>query len=418
MKIITAIDNVVLKEKLDEVYSDEVYKYDINYMEGVIEYLSKNENNDKRVLITKDNLNGKLTNITYIKQIKLADPNIKVVLFISNLTKEYKEFLFANEIFNIIESDNITLEELKECIESDKSVIYKNIVTSNKENSITIKNNIITKQLIAVFGTSGAGKSYIASAFSQDISKKLDINVALLDMDLQNSAIDIFNDLNNTDNVLEKVIQDIDKNKDTNLSIKNNMINDNKNKKISYLTNSCSIYDYQNKFSTDYYQKIYSACQNIYDYIVVDLPASLFIDVVSFSLIKASKILFVINPNYISLRQAIKYLDIINKVFEISKDNIFIIVNKIQKDSLDINQIESILNGYNVISSIDYDYFIEGYINGSCSYTKNNIDFSKLYKILNLNIDNKNKFNKKIIFSDIITNLKSKKVQNFDNKSI
>jgi hypothetical protein len=53
--IIVAVDNDYIKQKIDDIYNQQVYSHDITYMEGVIEYLSKQrENNLDIILITKD----------------------------------------------------------------------------------------------------------------------------------------------------------------------------------------------------------------------------------------------------------------------------------------------------------------------------------------------------------------------------
>lgn len=411
MKIIVAINNEKLKSQIDKIYSNNVYKYDIDDMEGVIEYLSKNKSNENRVLITKDNLEGNINNIEYIKQIRQTDSNIKVILFVNNLNKEYKEFLFANEVFDIIESNIITIDQIKECIESDKLVIYKNNNITNEINeNIQEKQNYISKKVISIYGANGAGKSYISSILAHDICNKTKRNTILLDMDIQSSSIDIYNDLNYATNALTKVIDDIDKKKNINDCIKNNIICDIKENKLSYLTNNCSLYECQNKFSEKYYQKIYNECKNIYDYVVIDLPSSPFIDSVKYSLIFSDLIVFVINPNYLSLRQAIKYIEFANKLCDISKEKIVIMVNKLQKDSLDNMQIQSILAGYEIIANANFDYFVEGYINGASTHINSNIDFSKLYKKLNIEINHiKNQSSsKKIIFSQLIEKIHEK----------
>ena len=66
MKIIVALNNSIIKDKLKEKYKEIVYNHDFTYMEDLIEFLLKQKNNDI-VLITKDTLNGNLTDKLYIK---------------------------------------------------------------------------------------------------------------------------------------------------------------------------------------------------------------------------------------------------------------------------------------------------------------------------------------------------------------
>lgn len=69
MKIIVALNNSIIKDKLKEKYKEIVYNHDFTYMEDLIEFLLKQKNNDI-VLITKDTLNGNLTDKLYIKNIR------------------------------------------------------------------------------------------------------------------------------------------------------------------------------------------------------------------------------------------------------------------------------------------------------------------------------------------------------------
>lgn len=444
--IIVAMNNSNIKSAIDGIYKGDVYKYDLCYMEDVIKLISqekqKNDINldNKSILITKDNLSGQLNAITYVKQIRLIAPKLKIIFFVSELTQEYKEFLFANEIFNIINSESISVEKLQQYIESDRYVIYDNTesqkVVDNVEKKQDVKLNVITniakkedinnikvitKKKIAVYGTSGSGKSYLASMLSQEIVKKLKVKTIILDMDIENASLDIFNNLDFNINSISQIVEDIDKEKDINQSIVLNSIKQNKNSKISYITNNCSLYECQNKLSVNYYEKIYKGCEKIFDYTIIDLPTSPFIDVTKYTLTNSDDIIFVINPNYVSLRQAVKKLDMIENLWNIPKEKIYIIINKMQKNSLDYDQIKSILEEYRIIEIVDFDDSLEGYINGANKIRMNitfnnyitkvllnrdNIDNEKKFKISKNKKDKKlRKDSSKVVLSSIISNI-------------
>lgn len=414
MNIVVALNNVNIKEEIDRIYGTYVYDHDIDYMEGVVEYLSstREERNGKSILITKDSLSGNLIKQMYIKQLKFADSNIKIVLIVENLTNEYKEFLFANEVFNIIEGDSINIDEIKESIEKDKNVIYK--YSNNSENGGEIKavtnNQILTKKFIAIYGTSGSGKSYVSNLISRDMAQKLNIKTSLLDMDIQNPSLDIYNDLCGAGNILSKIVDDIDKSSTLDDIISKYLYKDNDNKNLWLMSNNASIYECQNKFSPIYYKKIFDACKKKFDYVIVDLPASPFIDVVSYTLSEADQIIFVLNPNYISVRQAVKYLELITKLWLVPKEKIHIVINKYQNNSLDVLQIESFLEEYSVIANIKYDIMLEGYINALNKMCYKEINIDKFYELLGIRIDKEKKIDKKLIFSQIINRRKIKEV--------
>lgn len=419
--IVLAVDNEYIKQKIDETYGLEVYSHDISYMEGVIEYLSKQrENEEKIILITKDVLSGNLSKELYIKQIRLANDNVKVILLTEFLSDSYKEFLFANEVFNVLEGQKVDVLDIIESINNNDKVIYKSSVNQPSDNDMKeniTETTVVAKQFVSVYGTSGSGKSYISGLLAKMISNKLKLKVSMLDMDLQNPSIDIYNNLNGASNILSQIIEDIDKKREINNILEDYMYRDNYNKNLWYMTNNTSVFECQNKLNTDYYKKIYSSNINKCDYVIVDLPSSPFIDVVRYTLSISTTIFFVINPNYISLRQGIKYLDLITKLWGVPKDSIYIIVNKKQKNSLDISQIVNFLDGYKIVSVVDFETNIEGYINGATRNIYSNLDEKEILSSLGVNyVDNQGKKKTKSkIMSMFIT--KERTISN-DNKSI
>ncbi len=422
--LVVAVDNEYIKQKINEVYKLEVYPYDISYMEGVIEYLSKQRDNNTNItLITKDTLSGNLVKELYIKQIRLANNNVKIILLTENLDEQYKEFLFANEIFNVIEGKEIEISDILESINSDDKVIYKNSENkttdflSETSNDKDFKNTVLPKQFISVYGTSGSGKSYISGLLAKMLSNKLKIKVSMLDMDIQNPSIDIYNNLNGAGNILSQIIDDIDKKREINDIVDKYMYKDSNNKNLWYMTNNTSIFECQNKLNSDYYKKIYNSNISKYDYVIVDLPSSPFVDVVRYTLNVSSTIYFVVNPNYISLRQGIKYLELMTKLWGIVKSNIFIIINKRQKNSLDISQVTDFLDGYKIVSIVDFEMNLEGYINGAICNIYSKIDDKEIINSLGVSYMYKN--NTKSIKNKVISMFITKeRTSNNDNKSI
>ena len=360
-----------------------MYENDITSMEKAIEYISNNSE-DEDIVITKDTLDGDMSKEIYIKQIRLANEKCKVILLTEKLDEPYRKFLYANNIFNIIEGDRIDIKRITECIEEENKVVFQKSEMSNIS-------RVLPKHFIAVYGTSGSGKSYIASNLARILSKDIGMKVAMVDMDLQNPAIDIYNNLNGIGNVLSNIVEDIDKGIDIN-DILDSRVGGVCENEVSYITNNSSIYECQNKLNSFYYEKIYAALSNRYDSLIVDLPASPFIDAVQYSLSVASKIYFVVNPNYISIRQAGKYLDLMTKLWGISKSNIVIVINKMQKNSLDKYQIESFFSDYKIIDYVSYNSNVEGFVNGVNFHMDYGLDKNLVYQDLGVvEIKNKSK---------------------------
>ena len=388
-KVLIAMNHRELLEKIKRCGKYEVHNYDIDTKENVIEYLSKH---DADVLITKDFLEGRMDKREYVESIRKENSKVKIIFCVDELDEVYKAFLFSNNIFDIIEGNEANFSDILSMIDSIKNtIILKNNNTIIKNNFGTKdKLNVLTKQKICVFGTSGAGKSYIASLLAQITSRKLKLNTLLVDMDVQNAAIDIYNNLNSSGNNLQYVMEEIDRG-----SFNSQMLNEiiskekRKNGNLSFITNNMGIYECQNKLSEEYYAKLYSESENEYDVLILDMPSAPFLDVVPYSLTKADRIFFVVNPNFISMRQATKYLDLLKNIWKIPKEKICIVVNRVKKESLSLKQIDAILNGYNICLKIDEDIKLEGVINGLGEISISTVDkVDKVAEVLGLFVDN------------------------------
>ena len=387
IKILVALNNDKIFKLVKKEFNkdnNEVYRYDIDTKENVIEFLSKNR--DEYTVLTREDLAGSVDNKLFVKQMRAANPNITIIYFVNSLNREYKEFLFANEVFNIFEGGDVDINKVLLSIKEDKKVVYEksNISEAAQKYEYNPNISIIKKEIIAIYGTSGSGKSIISSLLAKRISKDFNIKVALLDMDIEDPSIDIINNIDEKDVSLSQIVESVDNQNEINNIIKKYMIKDAKNKNLWYITNNCSLFECQNKLSNKYYEKIYSSLYKKCDYTIIDLPSSPFLDVVPYTLNIATKIFFVINANYMSIRQAIKYINLITKLWDNDNGKIYLIVNKMQRDSLEIKQIESLLSGYKIVSVLDYSKDIEGYINGGIYDLNVDFNLSKLYEKLGL----------------------------------
>lgn len=384
--IITALSNEQISIKLKEIYGDKVYLYDFNSRDDAIEYINNINLQEENFLITKEDLAGDVSFEEYIRSIS---GRVRVIVIVNKLDEEKRRFLFSYGIFDIIEGNVVDIEKIKELIESKQRIIYKKDIQDNVNCTYNVsKNIIIPKETISIYGTSGAGKSFISTIISKKLSEILNINIALLDMDIQNPSIDILANIQGESNMLSKIVDSVDKRDEILDVVKDYLIKDKSNKNLSYLTSNVSLYECQNKLSNKYYEKIYSSVFKNYDYMLIDLPSSPFLDVVPYSLLASTKIFFILNANYISIRQAIKYLDLINKLLNIPKEKIAIIVNKYKKSSLDISQIQSLIPDYNIVATINYSDQVESYINGEINDININFNINKILNWLNIgNID-------------------------------
>ena len=106
-----------------------------------------------------------------------------------------------------------------------------------------------------------------------------------------------------------------------------------------------------------------------------------------------------ISLNYISIRQALKYLELMTKLWQVPKSNIVIIINKYQRNSLDKYQIESFFSEYKILDFVNYNPRIEGFENGINFNIDYGINKDAIYNDLGM-IEVKNK--PKSIISSVI----------------
>ena len=217
MKLLVALDNAEIKNIIDQKYSNQVYPYDINCMEDVIEFLSHKKT--PYIVITKDSLPGNLDKRMYIKQIRAASIHSKIIYITEKLEDGDKEYLFANEVFNIIEGKHITIDMLVDCIENPQSVVYKD---KKEEKKIELRKSKV--KLIGVIGAEGVGKSIVSSFVAKKISNEC--NTILIDMNLKNPSIDIINNLDSHQNTLKQYVEDVDNNRKKSEKFENYCIED------------------------------------------------------------------------------------------------------------------------------------------------------------------------------------------------
>ena len=122
-KIITAINNPNLNEKLKQENNLEIICKDIQYKEAILEILLENKNVD--ILIINNDLPGEIQTEKLLNEIKVINNKIKIIFILEKENKKIEENL---------KKLNINNDDLKEKISFD--VILK------LESGKTFKSNI------------------------------------------------------------------------------------------------------------------------------------------------------------------------------------------------------------------------------------------------------------------------------------
>lgn len=349
IKILVALDNNEIKEKLNIKYGNKVYNYDFSYKEDVIEYLKRYS--DDYIILTRLDLPGNISYKEYILSLKKLSNKSKIVIILNKLNIDDRKFLYANEIFNIIEGNEIDIDVIYNQIETEDKVVYKTIYKKTNENN--------TRRSIAVLGTNGAGKSFVSYLIANSIAKYTKKDVALVSMDSKNSCQEILGNINCIDYETSEYINEISKNEE---NVEKYVNQSNYYKNLWYII-SKNNYNQKNNNNINI-KKFIENLENKYNYVVFDTSTCYLNTDVSQLIDWVDEIIFVINPNYISLKQAKFLLDFLSNSLNAKNNKIKIVVNKIGEFSLDIRQIKSILKLDNKIMNIKYLKMLEGYING------------------------------------------------------
>lgn len=349
IKILVALDNKEIKEKLNIKYGNKVYNYDFSYKEDVIEYLKRYSND--YIILTRLDLPGNISYKEYILSLKNLSNKSKIVIILNKLNIDDRKFLYANEIFNIIEGNEIDIDVIYNQIETEDKVVYKTIYKQPNENN--------TKRSIAVLGTNGAGKSFVSYLIANSIAKYTKKDVALISMDSKNSCQEILGNINCIDYETSEYINEISKNEE---NVEKYVNQSNYYKNLWYII-SKNNYNQKNNNNINI-KKFIENLEIKYNYVVFDTSTCYLNTDVSQLIDWVDEIIFVINPNYISLKQAKFLLDFLSNSLNVKNNKIKVVVNKIGEFSLDIRQIKSILKLDNKIMNIKYLKMVEGYING------------------------------------------------------
>lgn len=349
IKILVALDNNEIKEKLNIKYGNKVYNYDFSYKEDVIEYLKRYS--DDYIILTRLDLPGNISYKEYILSLKKLSNKSKIVIILNKLNIDDRKFLYANEIFNIIEGNEIDIDVIYNQIETEDKVVYKTIYKKPNKNN--------TRRSIAVLGTNGAGKSFVSYLIANSIAKYTKKDVALISMDSKNSCQEILGNINCIDYETSEYINEISKNEE---NVEKYVNQSNYYKNLWYII-SKNNYNQKNNNNINI-KKFIENLENKYNYVVFDTSTCYLNTDVSQLIDWVDEIIFVINPNYISLKQAKFLLDFLSNSLNVKNNKIKIVVNKIGEFSLDIRQIKSILKLDHKIMNIKYLKMVEGYING------------------------------------------------------
>ena len=369
-KIITAIGNEILNKKLKKENDFEVIIEDIQYKEGIIEYLEKENNID--ILIISELLPGNIELKELIEKIKNINSNIEIIIFLENKNTELENYLYAKGIYNIFYNNQIEIEEIIKII-NNKNIEINNELKeikqmllekqkNKKNNKKVILNKLINvlnkkqkydlkeEKIISVTGTNGVGKSIFTINLANSLSNSKN-KILIIDFDILNNSL-------HTILGIKKYSQKI-RNKIKN----NNLLKEIKieeliikiNSKIGLVSGVNLLFDSKYKISSEKVKNILSKLKEKYEIIIIDTSSECFFDYTK-ELIKNSNLtIFILEANLLEIKKAKNLLNIYINNWEIPQESINILFNKYNENSIDISILKKIFSEFNILGKLSFN---------------------------------------------------------------
>ena len=353
-KIITAIGNPNLNNKLKEIKEIEVLREDIQYQEAIFDILKKEkELND---IIISSTLPGNKQIEEVIHNILEIKSNIDIILIIDKENEELMTYLNMRKIkyfFNhktnyhqiiktILNSNNIEIE-LKNEIEELKKMMMKNkkiLIKEELNNKFQIiKNKIkkeeknrkeVKKKTLCFLGSAGIGKSIILINFANYLEKN-NKKILIIDFDLLN--------------------QDIN----TILGIQKNSLNQEQDgivkfsSNIHFISASNFVFQSENKVNIKKLENLLINFNYYYDYILIDTSSECFFDYTKTIMNLSDFNILITEGNLIEIKKTRKLLEIYLNQWKVESNKIKLIVNKQNENSIDFGIIKNIFSEVEII---------------------------------------------------------------------
>lgn len=407
--VITAIGNIKLNQMLKE-NNFNVLCTDIQYKEGILEFLENNKNID--YIILNEDLDGVIETKELLKEVKNISDKIKIIL-VSNKTideekiinqmnsnvnkkkqknditedkeiqiqeiKRTKDKKINPKIKNIINQKQINMNNgyLKKEEEIERTLIAAKKLTNNSKNKLDSNKNIFNRKtlpinnlisikenqenknnkVISILGPNGIGKSVFSILLAQCIEGA---NSIVIDFDILNNSLHTLLGIKNYE---EKIKNGIKKNdlvyhiQDINKYIIKT------NKKIDILSGMNLIFDSKYKLSYKKLKQIVDILKEKYNYIIFDTSSECFLDYTKEIINISDESIFISGANLLEIKKSQKLLDIYTNEWEINRRKFNIVFNKCTDKSVDDEILKEIFSRYFILGKIELNDYYDLLIN-------------------------------------------------------
>lgn len=387
-KVLTAMGNATLNNELKRYLEYELNENDLFYQDAVLDKLAEEKYD---VLVVSALLQGQFEFPDFIDKIKAIDKVVRIIIVTDEISSDLRRKINEEKIVDVFLDSEVEIKDIIDAInreepirkrcaavkeEGTKYIATDNVeLKSNDINELIHFKGITQKQeIIVLSGISGAGKSTLACNLSKVLASKTSARVLLIDLDTLNGNLDEILEINR---VPQNIKIAMDDNKRCGLNYAVELISKNRFDanvfeelvinigNVDVLTGNTSLHYCQNVLNENHYNTILECAKEKYDFVIIDTSSNIFLDSTKWALKRASRILFTIENNYISVKKATQFLNVMVDVWGVWKEKIEIVVNKESSKGIECEVIKKILGDYEIVGKIKY-----GEENIELSYSK------------------------------------------------
>ena len=363
-RVATAMGNPTLNQELKRYTQMEVVGEDLFYQDAVIDFVEK-ENIE--VLALSGILQGQWDLLEFVDRIQKKNSVLRLVIVLDEMDTNLKCDLLERDVKDIFLDETVEVKDIVEAICREEPIrmklekeIMKEKIEATEEDFPKVM--VSQKQeIIAVCGNSGSGKSTFLYQLSKQMAKKTNSKILVMDMNTLCGNLEERYGINKIPQNVE-ILLDEDKKCGLNYAadlIKKGRFDANVleeiviNKEgVDILTGNTSLYYCQEVLNTSIYQSIVQCAKEKYDFILMDTSSNIFLDSTKWCIENATKVLFVMDNDEISLKKSEQMLEIMTKNWGVWKNKIQIIINKERAGFMDLEVLSHIFNEYQLVGRI------------------------------------------------------------------
>lgn len=333
-RVLTALGNPKKSNELKNLNIN-VVANDIQYREGIIEYLENN--NNINFLIIDEEIPGNCSLHKLANDIYKINKKIKVIIISENDLKFriYRKITSydSKEIANIINKENIF---------NKQQIPINNVFNENTKDA----------EIITILGTNGIGKSIFSIVFANQIKNK---KILIIDFDILNNSIHSLLGIKDNNRKVKEELK-TNQNSSNQVDIHDYLIQTKHN--IDLISGIKLIYNSKKQPSTSRIRNLILSLKKEYDVILIDTSSESLLEYTKQLITISDNSIFISGANMLEIRKSEKLLKIYNKDWRVPNHKINMIFNKCTNKSIDDEVLRRVFKKYNILGKIKLsDYY-------------------------------------------------------------